>query len=133
MFIKSRIFLASTACLLALGACKAKEAEKPATPAPAAASTSASPSSEVVAAKVNGTNISQNRVDLMLKQRGAQGQPDTPETRKAIVDHLALQLIISQEAVKKGLDKTPEVVDQLDLTKQSILANAFVQDYIKSN
>jgi peptidyl-prolyl cis-trans isomerase C len=44
-----------------------------------------------------------------------------------------MQLLVSQEALKKGLDKSPEVIDQMDLTKQSILANAFVQDYIKNN
>ena len=40
--------------------------------------------------------------------------PDTPEARKAIIDGLALQMVAAEEALKKGLDKTPEVVDQLD-------------------
>ncbi|MDP2962804.1 MAG: peptidylprolyl isomerase, partial [Sulfurimicrobium sp.] len=66
-------------------------------------------------------------------QRAGMGQPDNAETRKSIIDQLAMQLLVSQEALKKGLDKTPEVMDQIDLTKQSILANAFVQDYIKNH
>ena len=61
------------------------------------------------------------------------GQPDSPETRKAIINQLAMQMLVSQEAIKKNLDKTPEVIDQINLTQQSILANAFVQDYIKNN
>lgn len=123
MSIKSRIVLVSAASLLTLSACNAGEQNKTAT-APAAGD---------VAATVNGTAISKNRVDLLLKQRAGMGQPDSPDTRKAIIDQLAMQLIVSQEAIKKGLDKNPEVTDQIDLTKQSILANAFVQDYIKNN
>ncbi|MFD2271517.1 hypothetical protein ACFS07_11045 [Undibacterium arcticum] len=48
-----------------------------------------------------------NRVDLLVKQRSAQGQPDSPEARKAIIDHLALQLVISQEATKKRPGQDP--------------------------
>jgi peptidyl-prolyl cis-trans isomerase C len=85
------------------------------------------------AATVNGIAISKSRVDLLVKQEVSQGQPDNPEMRKKIIEQLLLQLIISQEAIKKGMDKQPEVLDQLDLTRQSILANTFVQDYLKSN
>ena len=42
-------------------------------------------------------------------QAAASGRPDTPETRKAIIDQLAMQMVVAEEAVKKGLDKSPEV------------------------
>jgi peptidyl-prolyl cis-trans isomerase C len=86
-----------------------------------------------VAVTVNGTPISQSRVDLLVKQGTSQGQPDSPELRKKIIDQLSMQVLISQEAVKKGLDKKPEVLDQIDLTRQSILTNAFVKDYMKNS
>ena len=122
MSIKSRILLASAASLLTLSACNADEPAKGA-------------SKEAVAATVNGTPISQNRVNLLMQQRGGGmgQQPDTPEARKAVIDQLAMQMLVSQEAVKKGLDKTAEVKDQMELTRQSILASAFVQDYMKNN
>lgn len=123
MSIKTRILLASAASLLTLSACNADEHSKTAAPAV----------KTEVAATVNGTAISKNRVDLLIKQRAGMGQPDSPDMRKAIIDQLAMQLIVSQEATKKGLDKNPEVIDQLELTKQSILANAFIQDYIKNH
>lgn len=123
MSIKSRILLVSAASLLTLSACNADEHSK----------TTAAPAAGDVAATVNGTPIGKNRVDLLVKQRSGMGQPESPEMRKAIIDQLAMQLIVSKEAIKKGLDKTPEVIDQIELTKQSILANAFVQDYIKNN
>ncbi|QJQ07699.1 peptidylprolyl isomerase [Undibacterium piscinae] len=59
--------------------------------------------------------------------------PDNAESRKMIIDNLAMQLLVAQEAAKKGLEKTPEVADQLEMIKQSVLADAFVQDYMKSN
>ena len=31
------------------------------------------------------------------------------------------------------MDKSPEVTEQLDTIKQSVLANAYVQDFIKNN
>jgi peptidyl-prolyl cis-trans isomerase C len=85
-----------------------------------------------VAATVNGTAISASRVDMLVKQRSAPGQPASPELRKAIIDQLAMQILIAKEAVNKGVDKKPEVLDQLELTRQTILANAFVEDFLKN-
>lgn len=116
MSIKPGILIASAASLLALYACNSSDF---------------SPGKGAVAATVNGTAINQSRVDLMVKQQVAQGQPDSPELRKNIIDHLTMQLLLSQEAIKNGLHKTPEVMDQVELTQESILANAFVQDYVK--
>lgn len=86
-----------------------------------------------VAATVNGTAISESRVDMLVKQRSAPGQPASPELRKAIIDQLTMQILISKEAVNKGVDKKPEVLDQLELTRQNILANAFVEDFLKNS
>jgi peptidyl-prolyl cis-trans isomerase C len=76
--------------------------------------------------------ISQNTVDMIVKQGAGAGRPDSPEVRKSIIDQLALQMVAAAAAVKKGLDKTPEVVEQLETTKQNVLANAYVQDLIKN-
>jgi peptidyl-prolyl cis-trans isomerase C len=121
---KSRILLACAASMLVLSACnpddKAKSAAGPA-------------AKEAAAATVNGIAISKNRVDMIVKQGLASGQPDSPELRKGIIDKLAMQTLIAEEAVKKGLDKSAEVIDQIDLTRQSILANAYVQDLLKNS
>jgi peptidyl-prolyl cis-trans isomerase C len=119
MSIKSRIVLASAVSLLILGACSGKGGNTPA--------------AGDIAATVNGMPISKYSVDQLVGQRTAMGQPDSPETRKAIINQLAMQMLVSQAAIKKNLDKTPEVEDQINLTRQSILANAFVQDYAKNN
>ena len=119
MSIKSRILLASAVSLLILSACNSK--------------TGNTPAAGDIAATVNGTPISKASVDQIIAQRSAMGQPDSPETRKAIINQMAMQMLVSEEAIKKNLDKTPEVSDQIKLTQQSILANAFVQDYTKNN
>jgi peptidyl-prolyl cis-trans isomerase C len=122
MFIKSRILLASAACMLTLMACSSKDAVQ-----------SAAPSKEAVAATVDGIPISESLVNLMLKQRSDMGRDAGAEARKTYIDRLAMQLIISQAAIKEGLDKGPEVADQIDLIKQSVLVDAFVKNYFKNN
>ena len=84
-------------------------------------------------ASVNGVAIPQSRVDLRLKFAENQGQKDSPDLRKMIKEDLINLEMLSQEAVKKGLDKQTDTVQQLELARQSTLAGAFVQDYIKNH
>jgi peptidyl-prolyl cis-trans isomerase C len=121
--IRNGILAAGAASLLALGACSA---DKTADSAAAAAKGPA-------VATVNGKAISKSRVDMIVEQGARSGRPDSPESRKAIIDQLALQAVVADEAIKKGLDKSPAVAEQIDAIRQSILANAYVQDFIKSN
>jgi peptidyl-prolyl cis-trans isomerase C len=122
-FVKSGILFASAASLFVLGGCNPAKEAKPADPA----------ARGPAAATVNGTPISQRTVDTIAKQGAGTGQPDTPESRRTIIDQLALQMVVAEEAIKKGLDKNPEVADQIDAMKQNVLAGAYVQDYIKNN
>ena len=85
------------------------------------------------AALVNGVSIPQARIDLRVKAATAQGQADSPELRKAIRDDMINLEVMAQEAVKTGLDKNADVVQQVELAKQSVLVGAFVQDYVKNH
>jgi peptidyl-prolyl cis-trans isomerase C len=84
-------------------------------------------------AKVNGTAIPQSRMDAMLKTAAAQGQPESPELRNRVRDELITREILLQEAAKKGIEKTPEVVNQLEIQRQSLIIQAFLNDYVKNN
>ena len=84
-------------------------------------------------AKVNGKEIPQSRADFVLKANAAQGQPDSPELRNRVREVLIRNELLSQEAVKKGLDKTPEFTTQVEFNRQEALVNAFIQDYVKNN
>ncbi len=84
-------------------------------------------------AKVNGVNIPAARLETVVKARTAGKQPDSPEIRNGIKDTLINQEVLSQEAVKKGLDKSPEIAAQIDIQRQEVLVNAFLSDYVKNN
>lgn len=80
------------------------------------------------ATKVNGVAIPQARIDLRIKAVLAQGQADTPALRKAIREELINVEAMSQEAVKLGLSADADVVQQLEMAKQSVLAGAYIQN-----
>jgi peptidyl-prolyl cis-trans isomerase C len=94
---------------------------------------SAAPQAADPVAKVNGTAIPQSRMDAMLKTAAAQGQPESPELRNRVRDELITREILLQEAAKKGIEKTPEVVNQLEIQRQSLIIQAFLNDHVKSN
>ena len=126
MLMKSRVLMIGAASVLALASCTKKDT----TGAPLAATATAG--SDSVAATVNGTPIYASTVDMMAKERTSQGQPDSPELRKAIIENLSMQTLVANEAVKKGLDKQADTTRKLEVLKQSMLANAFVEDWVKN-
>ncbi len=121
MLTKSKIILVGAASILILVACNSGSMS-------GAASTKGG-----VAATVNGTPISESLVDLMLKQRTDLGRAAGADVRNGYIDRLAMQTIISQEAVNMGLDKQPDVAARLELNRQAALIDAFVQNYLKNN
>jgi len=117
--ITSRVLVAALGSMLTLSACNADQANKT--------------GGDATAATVNGTAIKQSTIDSFMQQRAAQGAPDTPEMRKAVLEELVSREVVRQAAVKEGLDKKPDVQMQLDLARQNILLNAYVQEYVKKN
>jgi peptidyl-prolyl cis-trans isomerase C len=85
------------------------------------------------AAIVNGVAIPQSRIEMDVKGAESQGRPDSPELRKAIRDDLINREVIAQQALKEGLDKTPAVIDQMAIARQTVLVSAFIQDTLKKN
>lgn len=81
-------------------------------------------------AVVNGKPIPSSRVDAVVKQVVAQGQPDSPQLREAIKKDLIAREVLMQEAIKQGYDKKPEVKNALDNARQTIVINALARDYI---
>jgi peptidyl-prolyl cis-trans isomerase C len=71
--------------------------------------------------------------DFLLKERLAQGQPDTPELRNAIREELNTRELLVREAKKKGLDKNSDIKNQIDLASQTVLVRAYVSDWVKAN
>jgi peptidyl-prolyl cis-trans isomerase C len=84
-------------------------------------------------AVVNGKPVPSSRADVMIKQMATQGQQDSPQLRAMVKEELINREILIQEADKLGLGNKPEVKNQVDLARQSIVIRALVTDYITKN
>ena len=84
-------------------------------------------------AVVNGKSIPSSRADVMVKQMTSQGQQDNPQLRAAIKEELINREILMQEADKQGLSSSPDVKNQLELARQSIVIRALIGDYLKKH
>ena len=123
--------LAIAATLAMLGGAPALAQDKAAAPA---APAKAAPAAPAKAAAAPGKEIYPKQYyDLLLKERLAQGQADSPELRNALKEELNTRELIVREAKKKGLDKDADIKTQMDLTAQTVLVRAYVADWIKSH
>jgi peptidyl-prolyl cis-trans isomerase C len=88
---------------------------------------------------VNGKAIPKSRLDFMVKTQTAQatqagqGIPDGDKVREAVLDRLINIEVVVQEAERKGLGKNADVRSQIDLARQQIVFQAYLQDYLKSH
>jgi peptidyl-prolyl cis-trans isomerase C len=117
--------LAVLAALAVAGVAQAQPAApKPAAPAAAA---------PAAAASTGKALYPQSQFDFMLKERLAQGAPDSPELRNAIREELNTRELLVREAKKANLDKNADIKQQMDLAGQTVLVRAYVSDWIKKN
>jgi peptidyl-prolyl cis-trans isomerase C len=82
---------------------------------------------------VNGVTIPQSRVDAMNRELTTQGQPDTPERHNAVKEELVNREVLAQAAQKRGLDKNPDVMAQMDMARQAVLVRALFEGEMKAN
>ncbi|MCC7039675.1 MAG: peptidylprolyl isomerase [Burkholderiales bacterium] len=122
--IRTRSTLALLAALAVAGTVQAQPAA-PKAAAPAAAPAAAAPAGKAL--------YPQAQFDFMLKERLAQGAPDTPELRNAIREELNTRELLVREAKKANLDKNADVKNQMDLAGQTVLVRAYVTDWLKKN
>jgi len=97
-----------------------KEPAKPAAPA----------SREGPVATVNGVVIPRQRAEFIVRQQTQRGAQDSDQLRARVRDVLINNEVLAQEANRSGLAKKPEVQVQLDMARQEVLVNNFVNDYI---
>ena len=116
--VKTRIAMLALGSLVLLNACNAQDDKK---------------TNDAVLATVNGSAVYQSQVDQLLRQGLAQGAPDSPETRKVILDELISREVARQDAVKQGLEKRADVKQQVEQASNSILVNAFMQEFAKTH
>nr|WP_305907923.1 peptidylprolyl isomerase [Methylomarinum sp. Ch1-1]MDP4520718.1 peptidylprolyl isomerase [Methylomarinum sp. Ch1-1] len=82
---------------------------------------------------VNGKYISKQSLQALendIKQR-SHGQSSFP--KEQLIEELIQRELLVQEALEKKLDQSPEVVERLSTIKNSLLSQAALQNYLKSN
>ena len=84
-------------------------------------------------ATVNGVKIPQTLADAFVKEQTAQGIPNSPDLQKMVREELVRREVVAQAARAQGLDKSPEVAAQIELSKQALLIRAYVKNYLENN
>lgn len=83
--------------------------------------------------KVNGKPISKNQIDFFLTAQKAQGRPDSPELRNAVREEVIRREVLVQEAQKQGIDKKQDIQVKMELARQGVLINAFIENHVKAH
>ena len=84
-------------------------------------------------ASVNGVYLSEDLLELNVKNAVAAGQTDTPTLRNNLKQELINRELLAQEAARIGLDKKIDLNTQYLQLKQTLLVQAMVQDYLSSH
>lgn len=82
---------------------------------------------------VNGVVIPQARIDAMNKELDAAGQPSGPERQSAIKEELVNREVLAQAAKARGLDKNPDVQQQMEMARQAVLIRALFDQETKAH
>lgn len=77
-------------------------------------------------AVVNGKAIPLSRMSMLERQVTESGQQVTDEIKQKIRDELVTREIFVQEALARGLNKTPEFTDQMELARSGLLIRQLV-------
>ncbi|MEI6707842.1 MAG: peptidylprolyl isomerase [Methylococcales bacterium] len=83
-------------------------------------------------AVVNGHYIAKSALADLEKEVAVRGQGQTFPKEKLIEELVQRQLLI-QDALQKQLDKSPEVAIQLENAKNTLLTQADLQNFLKTN
>ncbi|HEY4642764.1 MAG TPA: peptidylprolyl isomerase, partial [Thermoanaerobaculia bacterium] len=109
---------------LALAAPAVFAQSKPAAPAPAATATAANPDPVIMSA--GNVTIHKSEFEAALKTLPAeyQGMLQQPTGRKQFADDFLRMRLLASEGTKAGLQNDPDVVTQLNLMRDNLVATA---------
>jgi peptidyl-prolyl cis-trans isomerase C len=120
--MKTTTSLIVAASLLTAAGFAHAQAKKPAATAPAAAPATGASS---------GSNLySQAQLDLIVKERVAQGQPDSAELREFLKQELINRELLLRAAKAKGLDRDATLRTQMQVASDTILIRSYLNDVV---
>ena len=82
---------------------------------------------------VNGKAVPKARMDTLSLQFQSTGRPITPEVQEQMRQHLIALEVFTQEADKLGLSSSDEFKAQMELARQTVLANQLIKDFESKN
>ncbi len=103
-----------TVLLLSIASCGTKDEKKAASQ---------------VAAKVNSVEISVHQINFALgrSNTGALSAEQIPRLRRDILDKLIDQQLVVEKAIEKKIDRSPEVLMAIEVSRRDILARAYLE------
>lgn len=108
-------------------------AQAPAKPPALPTKEAAKPAPSGPLATVNGVAIPRQRADMIAQQRIQQGAADSEQLRAMIREELINREIIMQEANRTGFAKRPEVQQELEFVRQSVIVQAYLRDWVRQH
>jgi EpsD family peptidyl-prolyl cis-trans isomerase len=88
-------------------------------------------SNDQVVAKVNGEEITIYQVNFQLSRMGQMSQEQAKLASKQVLANLVTQEILKQKALEAKLDQDPMILQALALSKDQLLAQAYLQKTIE--
>jgi EpsD family peptidyl-prolyl cis-trans isomerase len=88
-------------------------------------------SNDQVVAKVNGEEITIHQVNFQLSRMGQMSQEQAKLASKQVLANLVTQEILKQKALEAKLDQDPMILQALALSKDQLLAQAYLQKTIE--
>lgn len=83
-------------------------------------------------ASVNGRYIPKSALETLEKEVAERSHGQTFPKEKLVEELIQRELLV-QDAVQKKLDDSPEVINQIEMAKKTLLTQADIQDYLKAN
>lgn len=87
----------------------------------------ASASASQVAAKVGAEEISVQQINQVLSRSNGASAQDVPRMSREVLEKLIDQQLLVDQAMQAKLNRSPDVVAQIESAKREILARAYVQ------
>ncbi len=86
------------------------------------------------AATVNGKPIPETLLDAISSSMAKRsGQPLTPQIKEQIKKQLIMREVIVQQAEKEGIDKRPQVREEIQMTRDDVLIRTLLGEYLKAH
>jgi peptidyl-prolyl cis-trans isomerase C len=84
-------------------------------------------------ARVNNVPVPASYAELYVSDQVARGATDNEELHKAVKEELIRRELLAQEAKKLGLDKHAEVSNRMDIARQGVLIEAYINEWQRSH